>query len=56
MVHYVLNVTGQAKLSYIGHSQGTTMAFAAFVTNAELASKINFYVALVCNYLYNTLI
>merc|ERR1711974_316947 len=33
-------------LAYIGHSQGTIQAFAAFSRSSELASKVNLYVAL----------
>lgn len=45
-VEYILAETGAATLSYVGHSQGTTTAFAAFSENAELSSRINFYGAL----------
>lgn len=46
MVDYILKVTGQEKISYIGHSQGTTIAFIAFSSMPELASKIKLFVGL----------
>ncbi|XP_033107826.1 lysosomal acid lipase/cholesteryl ester hydrolase-like [Anneissia japonica] len=46
MVNYVLKVSNQKKLSYVGHSQGTTMGFIAFSNNQQLAEKINLFVAL----------
>jgi len=46
MLQYVLNSTGQEKLSYVGFSQGTAIAFAAFSRYPELAAKINVFVAL----------
>ena len=39
-VHYILRETGQQQLYYVGHSQGTTLAFAAFSADQKLASKI----------------
>ncbi|XP_034994244.1 lysosomal acid lipase/cholesteryl ester hydrolase-like [Zootoca vivipara] len=45
-IDYVLQKTGQEQLFYIGHSQGTTMAFIAFSTNPKLAAKIKLYIAL----------
>jgi lysosomal acid lipase/cholesteryl ester hydrolase len=45
-LQYVLNFTGNETLSYIGFSQGTAQAFAAFSRNEELASKINIFIAL----------
>uniref|UniRef100_A0A670ZGQ5 AB hydrolase-1 domain-containing protein n=1 Tax=Pseudonaja textilis TaxID=8673 RepID=A0A670ZGQ5_PSETE len=45
-IDFVLQKTGQQQLYYIGHSQGTTIAFIAFSTNKQLASKIKLYVAL----------
>ncbi|XP_071941868.1 gastric triacylglycerol lipase-like [Antedon mediterranea] len=46
MVNYVLNVTKQPKLSYVGHSQGTIMGFVEFSYNQKLAEKINVFIAL----------
>uniref|UniRef100_A0A8C5RU70 Lipase n=1 Tax=Laticauda laticaudata TaxID=8630 RepID=A0A8C5RU70_LATLA len=45
-IDFVLQKTGQQQLYYIGHSQGTTIAFIAFSTNKQLASKIKLYMAL----------
>jgi len=45
MINYVLNKTGQDKLFYVGHSQGTMMGFGAF-SNQTIASKIRLFVAL----------
>jgi len=46
VLSYILQVTGQKNLSYIGHSQGTIQAMAAFSTNQTLASVINIAVLL----------
>jgi len=43
---FVLNTTGASNLTYVGHSEGTETAFAAFSTNTALAAKINLFVAL----------
>ncbi|XP_026542540.1 lipase member K-like isoform X1 [Notechis scutatus] len=45
-IDFILQKTGQQQLYYIGHSQGTTIAFIAFSTNKQLASKIKLYLAL----------
>jgi pimeloyl-ACP methyl ester carboxylesterase len=45
-IDYVLRMTGVKKLTYMGHSEGTTVAFAAFSTNFTLVSLINQYIAL----------
>ncbi|XP_070608372.1 lipase member K-like isoform X2 [Erythrolamprus reginae] len=45
-IDFVLQKTGQQQLYYIGHSQGTTIAFIAFSSNQQLASKIKLYIAL----------
>ncbi|XP_060042423.1 lipase member K isoform X2 [Erinaceus europaeus] len=45
-IHFITEKTGQERLFYIGHSQGTTIAFIAFSTNQELARKIKMYFAL----------
>lgn len=46
MVGFVLSVTQQERLVYVGHSQGTTIGFAAFSSNAKLASQVSTFVAL----------
>ncbi|KAL5252666.1 hypothetical protein ACHWQZ_G015442 [Mnemiopsis leidyi] len=46
MVDYVLKVTGQKKIFYTGHSQGTEMGFLGFSSNPDLASKISLFTAL----------
>ncbi|XP_072050943.1 gastric triacylglycerol lipase-like [Amphiura filiformis] len=46
MVDHILNTTGHSQISYIGHSQGTTMAFAGLSISKELQSKLNLFVAL----------
>jgi pimeloyl-ACP methyl ester carboxylesterase len=46
LVDHVLNVTGQATLSYVGHSEGTIQAFAGFSRNPTLSSKVNIFIAL----------
>jgi len=46
MVEYILAITQSQSLSYVGFSQGSAQAFAAFSVNQQLASKINLFVAL----------
>ncbi|CEG37152.1 RxLR-like protein [Plasmopara halstedii] len=46
MINYVLNVTGQSMLSYVGHSEGTMQAFAGFSVNQHLAKKVSYFGAL----------
>ncbi|XP_043109643.1 gastric triacylglycerol lipase isoform X1 [Puntigrus tetrazona] len=46
VINFITNTTGQEKLFYVGHSQGTTIAFIAFSTMPELASKIKMFFAL----------
>ncbi|XP_033005110.1 putative lysosomal acid lipase/cholesteryl ester hydrolase isoform X1 [Lacerta agilis] len=57
-INFVLNKTGQEKIFYVGHSQGTTMAFVAFSTMPHLAKKIKMFFALApvatVKYLTNT--
>lgn len=43
---YILNNTGLSSLAYIGHSQGTTIAFAEFSRNQTWASKVNIFIAM----------
>ncbi|XP_064572470.1 lysosomal acid lipase/cholesteryl ester hydrolase [Zonotrichia leucophrys gambelii] len=45
-VDFILKKTGQEQVFYIGHSQGTTMAFVAFSTLPQLAKKIKMFFAL----------
>jgi len=42
---YILSVTGQPTLSYVGHSQGTTMGLIAF-ENENISKYVNVFVAL----------
>jgi len=46
MINYVLGVTGQKSLVYVGHSQGTVMGFGAFPIQTDLAAKIDIFIAL----------
>ncbi|XP_029383070.1 gastric triacylglycerol lipase [Echeneis naucrates] len=46
VVNHILKVTGQKQIYYIGHSQGTTIAFIAFSALPELASKIRLFFGL----------
>ncbi|PRD27383.1 UNVERIFIED_CONTAM: Gastric triacylglycerol lipase [Trichonephila clavipes] len=46
MIDLALNVTGQKELYYIGHSQGTTAAFALLSERPEYNKKIKLYIAL----------
>ncbi|NXG51315.1 LICH hydrolase, partial [Psilopogon haemacephalus] len=45
-VDFILKKTGQEQVFYVGHSQGTTMAFIAFSTLPQLAKKIKMFFAL----------
>ncbi|KAL3137660.1 hypothetical protein ABBQ38_004935 [Trebouxia sp. C0009 RCD-2024] len=40
-IDYILQTTGQSSLGYVGHSQGTTMGFAALSSQPQLAQKVN---------------
>ena len=44
-INYVLQKTGHSKLSYIGHSQGTSQMFAELSESKELNSKIDIFIA-----------
>jgi len=44
--NYIIKTTGQSKVSYIGHSQGTTMAFAKLSSEPAFSSKLNIFIAL----------
>lgn len=45
-VNYALTKTGRAKLVYVGHSQGTSQAFANFMSSYTMKSKISAFIAL----------
>ena len=45
-VDYILRVTDQSSLSYIGFSQGTAQGFAALSLRAEVNQKVNLFIAL----------
>ncbi|CAI9607674.1 unnamed protein product [Staurois parvus] len=46
VINFILQKTGQEQIYYIGHSQGTTIAFIAFSSMPELAKKIKMFFAL----------
>jgi pimeloyl-ACP methyl ester carboxylesterase len=47
MVYYILNVTQQTKIAYVGHSQGTMMGFAQFSNPDSVVERnVSFWVAL----------
>lgn len=46
VVNYVLKATGESSIAYVGHSQGTTIAFLGFSEDKELASKVSLAVML----------
>jgi predicted esterase len=46
MINYILKLTNQEKLFYIGHSQGTMIGFSQFSQNTVLASKVKLFIAL----------
>ncbi|XP_049620522.1 lipase member K-like [Suncus etruscus] len=45
-INFIVGKTGQEQLYYVGHSQGTTIAFIAFSTNPELAKRIKIFFAM----------
>lgn len=45
-VDYILNVTEQPSLTYIGFSQGTAQGFSSLAINPQLNKKINLFIAL----------
>jgi len=45
-IDYILKITKQNELSYIGFSQGSSQAFAALSLNPDLNSKVNLFVGL----------
>ncbi len=47
MIYYILNATNQSQIGYVGHSQGTLIAFAEFGrSTVDLQKHISFYAAL----------
>ncbi|XP_043373917.1 lysosomal acid lipase/cholesteryl ester hydrolase-like [Dermochelys coriacea] len=46
VINFIVQKTGQEQLYYVGHSQGTTVAFIAFSTMPLLAQRIKMYFAL----------
>ncbi|XP_018414267.1 PREDICTED: lysosomal acid lipase/cholesteryl ester hydrolase-like isoform X2 [Nanorana parkeri] len=46
VINFILQKTGQEQIYYIGHSQGTTIAFIAFSSMPELAKKIKMFFGL----------
>ncbi|KAM5140732.1 lysosomal acid lipase/cholesteryl ester hydrolase-like [Mantella aurantiaca] len=46
VINFILKKTGQEQIYYIGHSQGTTIAFIAFSSMPELAKKIKMFFGL----------
>lgn len=46
IVDYIQERTGMEKIAYVGHSQGSTTAFAALSSNADLSSHISIGVML----------
>lgn len=45
-IDYILKVTSQKKLYYIGHSMGTTMMFALLSARPEYNQKVRLFVSL----------
>ncbi|EGC34801.1 hypothetical protein DICPUDRAFT_34411, partial [Dictyostelium purpureum] len=45
-IDYILDVANRKQLSYIGHSQGTSIGFIAFNSNKKLEKKVNLFIAL----------
>ncbi|KAJ8315080.1 hypothetical protein KUTeg_007230, partial [Tegillarca granosa] len=45
-INYILAITGQKELYYVGHSQGTLQAFALFSQNQEIAKKVKLFAAM----------
>uniref|UniRef100_A0A8C8SHU7 Lipase n=1 Tax=Pelusios castaneus TaxID=367368 RepID=A0A8C8SHU7_9SAUR len=46
VIDFIVQKIGQKQLYYVGHSQGTTLAFIAFSTMPHLAQRIKMYYAL----------
>ncbi|XP_036034714.1 LOW QUALITY PROTEIN: tear acid lipase-like protein [Onychomys torridus] len=45
-IDFIVNKTGQKQIYYVGHSQGTLLAYGALATNPQLAQKIKANLAL----------
>lgn len=45
-IDYILSTTGQKKVSYVGHSQGTTQFFAMAALRPEYNAKVTLMTAL----------
>ncbi|XP_029465681.1 lysosomal acid lipase/cholesteryl ester hydrolase-like [Rhinatrema bivittatum] len=46
MINFIVQQTGQEQIYYVGHSQGTTLAFIAFSSLPQLAKRIKMFFAL----------
>ncbi|XP_027294811.1 tear acid lipase-like protein [Cricetulus griseus] len=46
IIDFIVNKTGQKQIYYVGHSQGTLLAYGAFATNPQVAQKIKANLAL----------
>ena len=46
MIDYVLHVTQNDQLYYVGHSQGTLVGFLSFSAHREIAKKVKLFIAL----------
>lgn len=46
VINFIVQKTGQEQLFYVGHSQGSTIAFIAFSTMPELAKRIKLFFSL----------
>ena len=46
MVNFALKTSGQSQLAYVGHSQGTLIAFTGFAINEDLARSVSTLFAL----------
>ncbi|KAM9273625.1 lipase member M-like [Morus bassanus] len=53
MVGFVLRQTGQEKLFYVGHAQGSSLGFIAFSSMPQLAEKIKLFFALAPLYTFH---
>jgi len=45
-VEYILNLTNSKNLAYIGHSEGTTQAFALLSDNPSFSENLNYFIGL----------